>query len=294
MAGMAARTATSFLSSPNMDLVRHACLLLYNCSKTEQYRQTIASYGAIQLLLDLLRPSPTPPIYRDVAVLTNAVAVLSNLAQDSRLRGKIIGSLGYEPDHFSRTDSGGIDGSNTSSGDGGNSKSSSSSSSWVATRTQGSIPAVYLVLADLLRKDVGIGMSDGSDDVASNDIGGEDGDGGGMHGSILHFRVVQTLKNLAVKIPSASAVTNESNKKAMRFCLPVIVEYLNVVSDKHMIHIVLEFVYVLCFDELIRRDLYNEFSLDLKLRDLATSDPEGLKKIIHDLRRLKSHLDTEE
>ena len=136
-------------------------------------------------------------------------------------------------------------------------------------------------------------MSDGSDDVASDDVADEGGEGGGMHGSMLHFRVVQTLKNLAVKIPSASSVTNESNKRSMRFCLPVVVEYLNVVGDKHMIHIVLEFIYVLCFDELIRRDLYNEFSLDLKLRDLATSDPEGLKKIVSDLRRLKSHLETE-
>ena len=75
MAGMAARTATQFLLSSNMDLVRHSCLLLYNCSKTEQYRQTIASYGAIQLLLDLLRPNPTPPIYRNVQVLTNAVGM---------------------------------------------------------------------------------------------------------------------------------------------------------------------------------------------------------------------------
>jgi len=296
MAGMAARTATSFLNSPNMDLVRHSCLLLYNCSKTEQYRQTIASYGAIQLLLDLLRPSPTPPIYRDVQVLTNAVAVLSNLAQDARLRGKVIGALGYEPDinAMRRQVNGGGDGGggNTKKGNGDSKNGgTASSSSWVASRSEGCVPAVYLVLTDLLRKDVGIGMDDGGG-AASTDITGEDGSGSGnMHGSMLHFRVVQTMKNLAVKIPSVSPAINEANKRSMRFCLPTVVSFLNVVGDRHMIHVVLEFVYVLCFDNILRRDLYNEYNLDLVMRDLATSDYSGLKKIIGDLRRLKSKLD---
>jgi hypothetical protein len=222
MAGMAARTATSFLDSPNMDLVRHACLLLYNCSKTEQYRQTIASYGAIQLLLDLLRPSPTPPIYRDVQVLTNAVAVLSNLAQDARLRGKIISALGYEPDmNAMRQNYGGSDEKKKHGGklkNGNFAASSTASSSWVASRSDGSVPAVYIVLTDLLRKDVGIGMDSGGDDVASMDIMDGGGSGTGMHGSMLQFRVVQTMKNLAVKVPSASPSTNEANKRSSKCC----------------------------------------------------------------------------
>jgi len=73
-----------------------------------------------------------------------------------------------------------------------------------------------------------------------------------------------------------------------------VIEYLNVMDDRHMIHIVLEFIYVLCFDEVLRRDMYNEYNLDLKMRDLITSDTEGLKKIISDLRRLKSHLESDE
>jgi hypothetical protein len=112
--------------------------------------------------------------------------------------------------------------------------------------------------------------------------------------SMLHFRVIQTMKNLAVKIPSASPSTNEANKRTMRYCIPIVIEYLNVVDDRHMIHIVLEFIYVLCFDEVLRRDMYNEYNLDLKMRDLITSDTEGLKKIISDLRRLKSHLESDE
>ena len=81
----------------------------------------------------------------------------------------------------------------------------------------------------------------------------------------------------------------------MRYCIPIVIEYLNVVDDRHMIHIVLEFIYVLCFDEVLRRDMYyNEYNLDLKMRDLITSDTEGLKKIISDLRRLKSHLESDE
>ena len=58
-----------------------------------------------------------------------------------------------------------------------------------------------------------------------------------------------------------------------------------------MIHVVLEFIYVLCFDSILRRDLYNEYNLDLLLRELATSDYSGMKKIVNDLRRLKSSLD---
>ena len=63
------------------------------------------------------------------------------------------------------------------------------------------------------------------------------------------------------------------------------------VGDRHMIHVVLEFIYVLCFDSILRRDLYNEYNLDLLLRELATSDYSGMKKIVNDLRRLKSSLD---
>ena len=33
-----------------------------------------------------------------------------------------------------------------------------------------------------------------------------------------------------------------------------------------------------------RRDLFNEFNLDLKIRDLFTSEADSLKKIINDLR----------
>ena len=292
MAGKAALTATNFLASPNMDLVKHSCLLLYNCSKTEQYRQTIASYGAINLLIDLIRPCATPPIYHNIQVLTNAVSVLSNLSQDSRLRAKIISALGFEPDHASSPQSP-YDRKNNAY---------KSNYGWMATRSANSTPAVYIVLADLLKPDAPIGSmayvksAEQNTSVAiDNDNGGDESGLGTVDSSgavsMLHFRVIQTLKNLAVRIPSAATSTNEANKRSMRFVLPLIVGFLDAVGDEHVVHIVLELIYVLCFDPILRRDMFNEYNLDLKIRDLFTSEADGLKKILSDLRRLKLQLD---
>ena len=297
MAGKAALTATNFLASPNMDLVKHACLLLYNCSKTEQYRQTIASYGAINRLIDLIRPAAAPPIYHNLQVLTNAVAVLSNLAQDSRLRAKIIGALGFAPDSAAAP----------RSQFGRRGEASASSNAWSTTRSANSIPAVYIVLADLLNRDAPVGIaasikpSSGHNKRSNavvnieNDDRDEDSGLGAMDAagalSMLHFRIFQTLKNLAVRIPSAATSTNESNKRSLRFLLPVIIGFLDAVGDEHIVHIVLELIYVLCFDPFLRRDLFNEYNLDLKIRDLFTSETASLKKIISDLRRLKQQLD---
>lgn len=295
MAGKAALAATNFLTSPNMDLVKHACLLLYNCSKTEQYRQTIASYGAINHLIELIRPAAAPPIYHNLQVLTNAVAVLSNLAQDSRLRGKIVGALGFEPDPAallrSPYSSRGV--------------TLAASNAWSPTRSANSIPAVYIVLADLLKRDAPVGVAasiksasgpgKGSNAAASIDNDDRDDDSDTIDAagalSMLHFRIIQTLKNLAVRIPSAATSTNEANKRSMRFVLPSIIGFLDEIGDEHIVHIVLELIYVLCFDPILRRDLFNEYNLDLKIRDLFSSEADGLKKIISDLRRLKQQLD---
>ena len=77
----------------------------------------------------------------------------------------------------------------------------------------------------------------------------------------------------------------------MRFVLPSIIGFLDEIGDEHIVHIVLELIYVLCFDPILRRDLFNEYNLDLKIRDLFSSEADGLKKIISDLRRLKQQLD---
>eukprot|EP00946_MAST-07B_sp_MAST-7B-sp1_P004281 g4281.t1 len=236
-------------------------------------------------------------VYPRFLVLTNAVAVLSNLAQDSRLRTKIIGALGFEPDSAGQLrspyDSKGV--------------RMSSGNTWSATRSVNSIPAVYIVLTDLLKPDAPLGIrasikypskstnsmnasfsienDDKSDDSGSGTI-----DASGAL-SMIHFRVIQTLKNLAVRVPSAATSTNEANKRSMRFALPLIIGFLDAVGDEHIIHIVLELIYVLCFDPILRRDLFNEYNLDLKIRDIFTSEADSLKKIISDLRRLKQQLD---
>eukprot|EP00946_MAST-07B_sp_MAST-7B-sp1_P003920 g3920.t1 len=230
-------------------------------------------------------------------VLTNAVAVLSNLAQDSRLRTKIIGALGFEPDSAGQLRSPY------------DSKVArmSSGNMWTATRSVNSIPAVYIVLTDLLKPDAPLGIRASikfsrksttsesasfsiENDDKSDDFGSGTIDASGAL-SMLHFRVIQTLKNLAVRVPSAATATNEANKRSMRFALPLIIGFLDAVSDEHITHIVLELIYVLCFDPILRRDLFNEYNLDLKIRDIFASEADSLKKIISDLRRLKLQLD---
>ena len=108
------------------------------------------------------------------------IAVLSNLAQDSRLRGKIINSLGYENDQFINGN-GSQHGSNNNDDDDSSASRSSQSNSWVATRSQNSIPAVYLILTDLLRKDIGINDNGGSTNMSNaatnTDVTGHGGGG---------------------------------------------------------------------------------------------------------------------
>lgn len=79
------------------------------------------------------------------------------------------------------------------------------------------------MLVDLLKNDAPIDMGQGGE--ADGDMDAEEGGGGDISDSRrdpLHFRVIQTLKNLAVRIPSAAASTNEANKRSMRFALPLL------------------------------------------------------------------------
>lgn len=79
------------------------------------------------------------------------------------------------------------------------------------------------LLVDLLKNDAPIDMGQGGE--ADGDMDAEEGGGGDISDSRrdpLHFRVIQTLKNLAVRIPSAAASTNEANKRSMRFALPLL------------------------------------------------------------------------
>ena len=95
--GGALRSVIRFLSSRHQDLLRHSCSLLSNCTKkSEQYRQSVASYGAIPLLLNLAERSRYPPYYYSSPVLIQAIAVLGNLAMEERLRQKITDALGME------------------------------------------------------------------------------------------------------------------------------------------------------------------------------------------------------
>ena len=93
MAAGATRRVVQFLTSKHDDLVRHSCSLLHNCTKSQQYSQTIASFGAVPHLLDLLKAQDTPPKYRQMPILVKAAAVIGNLAQDARLREQITNAM---------------------------------------------------------------------------------------------------------------------------------------------------------------------------------------------------------
>ena len=61
MAGGGVRKVVSFLSSSNEDLIWHSCKLLAGCTKdSEQYRQTIASFGVVPRLIKLLEKNNVP------------------------------------------------------------------------------------------------------------------------------------------------------------------------------------------------------------------------------------------
>ena len=64
MAGGGVRKVVSFLSSSNEDLIWHSCKLLAGCTKdSEQYRQTIASFGVVPRLIKLLeKKKQCPPL----------------------------------------------------------------------------------------------------------------------------------------------------------------------------------------------------------------------------------------
>lgn len=89
MACGAVKKVSTFLNSHNEDLVRHSCALIRNCTKTVQYRQTIASYGVIHKLFDLLKESDLPPAFRPLPILVQAIAIIGQLAHDLDIKEKI-------------------------------------------------------------------------------------------------------------------------------------------------------------------------------------------------------------
>jgi hypothetical protein len=98
MAGGGVRKVVTFLGSANEDLVWHSCKLLAGCTKhSEQYRQTIAQFGIIPRLINLLEKSEVPPYYRPLPILIQVAAVLGYLAHDARIRNEMTEFLSKPP-----------------------------------------------------------------------------------------------------------------------------------------------------------------------------------------------------
>ncbi len=100
--------------------------------------------------------------------------------------------------------------------------------------------------------------------------------------NILLFHCVNLLKNLAVR--------NDRNKVAMRSALPHLQRIaLERGNFRPLIAVVLETMYVLCFNDENRKALFFRYALSDILHTYSTVP--GLSKIVDDLRRLKGQLD---
>ena len=274
MAGGILRRIVSFLGSKNNDLVRHTCALLNNCTKSEQYRQTVASFQVGPMLLNLLLPSPVPPAYRTVPILVNAVAVIGNLAIDTGLREKILDSFGRNYDGVGAVRE--------------------------ADKSQ-KIPGIVMVLGDLLEQTADIDPTtaekrDASTEHADSSDGETDANDEMEQGNIseveplatLYFHVVNTLKNLSVRIIDGDT----SNKRCMRYVLENVFRVLKTTNSVQLQCVVLEFLYVLSFDKLLLYEMYSKFQLRTILEKMGEKNPKGLEFILKDLKRLHDKLNS--
>jgi hypothetical protein len=269
MAGGILRRIIGFLVSKNNDLVRHACALLNNCTKTEQYRQTVASFQVIPMLLLILQPSTVPPTFRPVPILVNTVAVLGNLAADSGLREKILESVGSIRDRVGAVRD--------------------------SVKTQ-KLPTIIVLLSDLLNETADIDVTtSGKKHLGSSVIAGEaDGEVGTLSNGDsshlaeveplqnLYFHTCNTLKNLSVKIKDGET----SNKRYMRFALPNIFRILQSTHSVHLQSVILELFYVLSFDKVVLHEMYSKYQLRVVLEKIGEKNAEGLQLILKDLKRL--------
>eukprot|EP00943_MAST-04B_sp_MAST-4B-sp1_P003360 g3360.t1 len=269
MSGGIVRRVVSFLASKSSDLVRHSCALLNNCTKSEQYRQTVASFSAIPLMVNLIQPSNIPPTYPTVPILINALAVLGNLATDVSLRQKILDSCGYTNDAVG---------------------------SMKETKKGQRIPTVITIFGQLLDEDADIRESTadgkGNDDAIEDESAeyGNDNDGNNNNSdeplAMLYFHVFNLLKNLSVKIKEGDT----SNKRCMRYVLADAFRIFKATQSIPLKSVILEYFYVLSFDQSVLHDMYSNHSLRLMLDKMAETSVEGLEGIVKDLRRLHEAL----
>ena len=99
LAGGFAREIVKLLKSKDDDLVRHACSLLTNLTKTTDFRTTIYRGSTKSSLLDLIRRNPiatsitnlpSSDKYRSPKIISQACQVIGNLAIDPAIRADLL------------------------------------------------------------------------------------------------------------------------------------------------------------------------------------------------------------
>ena len=104
--------------------------------------------------------------------------------------------------------------------------------------------------------------------------------------ALLYFHVFNVLKNLSVKIKEGDT----SNKRYMRYILADAFRIFKTTSSLPLKSVILEYFYVLSFDQLVLHDMYSIHGLRLMLDKMAESGSGDLDSIVKDLRRLHERL----
>ena len=104
--------------------------------------------------------------------------------------------------------------------------------------------------------------------------------------AVLYFHIFNLLKNLSVKIKEGDT----SNKRCMRYILTDAFRIFKSSQSIPLKSVILEYFYVLSFDQSVLHDMYSNHSLRLMLDKMAESNIEGLEGIVKDIRRLHEGL----
>merc|ERR1712023_395604 len=225
--------------------------------------------SAIPLVINLIQPSRVPPTYPTVPILINALAVLGNLATDLSLRQKILDSCGYTADGVG---------------------------AMKETKNGQNIPTVITIFSQLLDEDADIrestaenadNMDENNGDSNGDEVAEDNVDASSDEPlALLYFHVFNVLKNLSVKIKEGDT----SNKRYMRYILADAFRIFKTTSSLPLKSVILEYFYVLSFDQLVLQDMYSIHGLRLMLDKMAESGSGDLDSIVKDLRRLHERL----
>ena len=160
------------------------------------------------------------------------------------------------------------------------------------------IPTVITIFAQLLDEEADIrestadgggnddDMEQKDDEDGNNDLNDDANNNNDEPLAVLYFHIFNLLKNLSVKIKEGDT----SNKRCMRYILTDAFRIFKSSRSIPLKSVILEYFYVLSFDQSVLHDMYSNHSLRLMLDKMAESNIEGLEGIVKDIRRLHEGL----